>query len=391
MGFPSTIHSASALSGAPCRRDPDRVETGADEVAAESRCLAEQELVVGGEALRPVVELADPGLRESRDAAYGLVHQHREVLPVLVEELELERVGDLVRRHPRLRLGFETAHHEPTDLLLEVGVAVGVAQDRQVRVQAVELVGDDVEVLGGVQRHGHADLVAERLGPLARAVDDDLGLDVAPVGAHAAHSAARRLLVGQEPGDADSLDDPRAATPGTLGERHREVGRVDLPVARQPDRAEQVVDLHHRPMLERLVRAEHPAFEVVRRGGCRRTAELGHPVLGARHDQATALLVARGQTGLGLETGVELGGVLDQPGAALGGPQQADQTGRVPRRPAGERALLQEQHVAPAELGEVVGHAGADHPTPHDHDAGAGGQVSHRAVPRSSGGRRPGW
>ncbi len=176
-------------SGPTGRGDADRVEAGADEEAAQRRRLAEQELVVGGERLRAVVELADPGVLQRRDPAYGLVHQHREVVPVLLEELELERVRQVVGRAPRFGLGLEAADHQAAGLLLEVGPAVRVAHDRQVWVDALDPLGDDVEVLGRVQRHAHADQVTERLGPLAGAVDDDLGLDVAAVGAYAGHPA----------------------------------------------------------------------------------------------------------------------------------------------------------------------------------------------------------
>ncbi len=167
------------------RRDADRVEARADEEAGQLGRLAEQELVVGSERLRAVVELPDPGLLERGDPEQRLVHQHREVLPVLREQLELEGVGQVVGRAPRLRLGLEAADDQAAGLLLEVGPAVGVPHDRQVGVRPRDRLGHDVEVLGGVQRHGHADQVAERLGPLTRAVDDDLGLDVAVVGAHA--------------------------------------------------------------------------------------------------------------------------------------------------------------------------------------------------------------
>ena len=39
----------------------------------------------------------------------GALHEDGEVVPVLVEELELERVGQPVGRHPRLGLGLEAA------------------------------------------------------------------------------------------------------------------------------------------------------------------------------------------------------------------------------------------------------------------------------------------
>ena len=174
------------------RRDADRVEAGPDEVAGQPGRLAQQELVVGREALGTVVELADPDVLQGGDALDGSVHEDREVVPVLVEELELERVRDLRGRHPGLGHRLEAADHQSADLLLDVDVAVGVAQDRQVGVHTLELVGDDVEVLGRVQRDGDADLVAERLGPLARTVDDDLGLDVTGVRAYAGDAPSAR-------------------------------------------------------------------------------------------------------------------------------------------------------------------------------------------------------
>ena len=181
---PASLTEAAAIDGAGTvgLRDAHRVEAGGDEEAAHLGRLAEDELVVRGEALRPVVELLDPGVVQRRDPLQRTLHQHREVVPVLVEQLELERVGQLVRGDPGLGLRLEAADDQAADLLLEVGVAVRVAQDRQVAVHALDLVGDDVEVLGRVQRDGDAAQGADRLGPLAGAVDDDLGLDVAVVG-----------------------------------------------------------------------------------------------------------------------------------------------------------------------------------------------------------------
>ena len=91
---------------------------------------------------------------------------------------------------------LEAPDEEAADLLLDVGVAVGVAQDRQVSVHSVDLLGDDVEVLGGVQRHGDTDQLPHCLGPLAGTVDDELGLDVALVGAHPARPPGRGEHVG---------------------------------------------------------------------------------------------------------------------------------------------------------------------------------------------------
>src|SRR5688572_23915036 len=83
---------------------------------------------------------------KKKNPVHGAVHQDREVIPVLLEQLELERVGQRVGRDPRLGVRLESADHQPADLLLDVGVAVRVAQDREVPVDSVDLLGDHVDV-----------------------------------------------------------------------------------------------------------------------------------------------------------------------------------------------------------------------------------------------------
>ena len=246
---------------------------------------------------------------------------------------------------------------------------------------ALDRLGHHVEVLGRVQRNGDPDLVAEGLGPLSRAVDDHLGLDGALVGHHAGDPAAGHTLAHGEAGDPDPLGDPGAGRPSTPREGLGQVGRVDLPVAGQPDRAEQVVDPHRRPQLLGALGAHQLAGQVVGRGVRRGPAQLHHPVGGARDDQPADVAVPGRQSRLGLQGGVELGRVLHEPGAALRGAQRAHQPGGVPGGAARERALLEQQHVGPAEPGEVVGHGRADDPAADDHRPGAGREVNHRRPP----------
>ncbi len=245
------------LPGAPGRGDPHRVEPGTDEEPGDVGRLPHDELVVGGEALGAVVELPDAGALEDGQPVQGALHEDGEVLPVLVEELELERVRDGLGGDPRLGLGLEAADDEPADLLLVVGPPVGVAQDRQVAVDALDLVGDDVEVLGRVERDPHAGERAQRLGPLPGARDDDVALDVAPVGPHATHpSPAGRRGIGDdvEPGDPHPFPHGDPELPGALREGLGEVGGVGRAVAGQPDRPGEVVGAQVRVALAGLRR-----------------------------------------------------------------------------------------------------------------------------------------
>ena len=133
-------------------------------------------------------------------------------------------------------------------------------------------------------------------------------------------------------------------------------------------------------MLECLLGAQQLAFHVECRGVRCGAPQLDHPVFAAGDGDAPALLVPRGQSGLGLEFRVELGGVLDQPGLTLRCPQLTDQTGGVPCCAAGQLTLLEQYDVGEAELRQVIGDAGADDPAADDDDLGAVGQLdSHQS------------
>ena len=164
------------------------------------------------------------------------------------------------------------------------------------------------------------------------------------------------------------LEDLGAVLPSPAGQRRGQVGRVRLAVAGQPDRADEVVGLHHREALERLLRREQLALQVECRRRCRRTPKEGHPVLRARDGDATAPLEAGGQADLGLQLGVELGGVLHEPGAALVRTQLPHQTGGVPGGARRQLALLQDHDVGLTQLGQVVGDARPDDAAADDDD-----------------------
>jgi hypothetical protein len=100
-------------------------------------------------------------------------------------------------------------------------------------------------------------------------------------------------------------------------------------------------------------------------------------VVGRRLDEAH-LLEPGGLAGLGLEGAVQLARVLTHGHRRLAhGTEAGHQPGRVPRRARGQPVALEEQHVGPSELTEVVGDRGADDAAADDHDAGAGRKGVH--------------
>ena len=302
----------------------------------------------------------------------GRFHEDAEVVPVLLEELELERVRQRVGGDPRLRLRLESADDETADFLLDVGVPVGVAEDGEVRADALDCLGHHVEVLGRVEGDVDAAQEAHGLRPLAGAVHDHLGLDGTPVGHDAGHPAVPR----GDAGHAGALLDADAPQAGPAGEGGRHVDRVDGGVAGQPEGAEQIARLEDGVTLEGLEGGQQLAFEVVGLGRGRRPAELDHPLRRARHGHAAAPLEAGGEARLRLELAVEAGGVLHEAGPGLGRPELAEETCRVPRRAARELSLLEQEDVGPPQAGQVVRGRGPDHATADDHDAGPVGQVA---------------
>jgi hypothetical protein len=323
--------------------------------------LAEDEVAVGGEGFRPVQKLAHAGRLQLGHAAQGGLHQRLELLEVRIEQRELEAVRD-AGFGPRQGLAFIAPHDQPADLLLEVDQPVGVAQRRQARLDAVDLLGDHVLVLHRLQRHAHVRHAADLGRPLAGAIDQRLARDLALGGDDAGHAPARRSKAG----DGDVLHDHRAVLPGALGERLGEVGRVGLSVGRQERGAEDVRHVHQGPQVLCFLRRDQVHLQPEGMGHGRLAPDLGHALGVAGEPQAPVLLEAGRQPGLGFEALVELDRILEKLRDVGAGAQLADQPGGVKRRAAGELVALQQQHVLRPGAGEMVGGRAADDAAPDD-------------------------
>ena len=117
----------------------------------------------------------------------------------------MEALGNAVIG-PWLGVRLVAAHHQATDLLLEVDQPVGIAQRRQIRAHAVDRFGDHVLVLHRLQRHAHPGEAPERLRPQPGAQRHRLAGDLALSGEHARDPPA----LDPEPGHGAVLDDAHA-------------------------------------------------------------------------------------------------------------------------------------------------------------------------------------
>ncbi len=235
------------------------------------------------------------------------------------------------------------------------------------RVIALDGLGDEIVVLGRLVRDADAVEGAELSGPHAGAIDHELRLDVALRGGHAGGTA----VLGGDARDRHALDDLHALLARALGQGHGGVHGIDAPVLRQiearldvvhPGQGEELLDLVGADLLD--VVAAHPVEG-------RDPAILLHAVrVRGQLDEAQGL-EAGAEPGLRLEAPVEIARVhahLDRGlrGRAEGG----HQTRRVPGGAAGQLVTLEQDHVLPAEMTQVVGHRTPDDAATDDHDAG---------------------
>ena len=220
--------------------DADGVVAGGDPVAGQLRRLPQIVAAVGGEALRPVEEGVDADPAEHRHAVHPHLQDRLEMVEILRQRVEAE-IGRDAGHAPRLGARLEGAEHQLAGVFLVVGALVRHAQHRQPG-QAGNRLGDDVEVLAGMQRQRDADLRRQVARPHAPAIDHHLGGDppgLLPGRPGDAGDAAAACL---HAGDGHALADQHPAQAGTLGQRQRHIGRVGLPVVRQMDRAGDAVD-----------------------------------------------------------------------------------------------------------------------------------------------------
>ena len=246
----------------------------------------------------------DAGVLEKRNPVHGLLEDRLEVLEVLRQAVELEVVWNTVHT-PGLGARFECPKQHLPGIFLVVGAFIGYPQNGE-GGEAFDRLGQQVEMLAGVQRQGDAGAGRKIAPPHAATVHDDIRLDQSGFAAgfppHARHAAA----IVQHLGDLGIFQDRRAALPRALGERQRDVRRIALPVLGQEDAADHVVDVELRIELRHVVRRDHFGLDIedTRKRGL--PAQLLPAMFGQRHRDRTVLLHACCQAGFGFKTGIKL-------------------------------------------------------------------------------------
>ncbi len=292
-------------------------------------------------------------------------------LEVRRQSLEIVRQqlhGKILRcrhRRPDHAVRFVGADQGAAALLAHVDRAGVVSSVDDLAIAAAQLrqvLGDQVVVLHRQHRQLDADHVADLPRPQPGAVDDVLGVQRALVG-HDVPGAVRAL---RERLHARETLHRCAQLASCLDVGLRGPGRIAMAAVGAPQRSDEIAWIDQRIELERLLERDHLGFhaEVARpRADQPETIEL--PLVRRQHQAAVRVQAARLPRER-LDLAVQVDGVLLQPrdvGLAVEGMHAA---GRMPGRAGGQFALLDQQYVVPADLRQVIEHAGADHAATDD-------------------------
>ena len=301
-----------------------------------------------------------------------------ELSPILLEFDEL-LLGGQIRHRERLAPRLERSDEQFTGLLLDIDVAIRVAEHRQRRHDPVEGLGHHVHVFARIKRHADAQLGRQVAGPQPAAENQRFALDGAVLRFDAI--VARRPPF--QPRHRAVLEDPRAALFGASDQRHHRIDRVELAVLDDIERTLDPGFVDGGIEGFRLPRPDDFRLDTEALGDGGGSLDLIQAVRVPRDGEGSVLFEAGRLAGLGFEAGIELHVVTGQFGQAMAGAKLHDQSGSVPRCAAGQRTALEDNYVGKAELGQMVGDTASGDAAADDNDAGVGGgNVAHMTTSR---------
>jgi len=331
---------------------------------------ADQRVAVGAERERAVDELLDARFADQREVLERLLQLGGDAVEVVGEQLEHE-VPRCLLRCPRPVVLLVGAEQDALALLAGVDLAGEVDHVRQLATTGLVVcddfrhrLGHQVVVLHGQHRQLQPRHAADLASPQAARVHHVLGMDgVVAVGDDIPGAVGALLQIG-DPGVGVHLGTAVAST-DRIG-----VGdpvRVDAAFVLVVERADEELLLQQRVQLLGFLHGDdlHVHAQVA-------TSRLGHaqpvePLRRIRQLQPTGQVDAAVLAALGLDLLVQVHGVLLQASDVGVAVERVHATRRVPRAAGGELLALEQHHVGPAGLGEVVEHAGADDAAT-DHD-----------------------
>ena len=222
---------------------------------------------------RPVEQHPRLGRFQRRQAVQRVHHHRLEMVPVLGQEAEGEILAERAGRY-RFPHRLEAADQQPAAVVADIEPTVMVGEGGHIAVDALHRPGQQVEMLAREQRRPRPGHGGDLARPEARADRNGIAHD----GARARLDAAHPPVSGEDAGHAHILEQPGPARPRPSGQRRRDIGGADPPVARRPDRPQHVVGVHERPALLRLAGAYRLRFHAEGMGERLLPADVDQPV-----------------------------------------------------------------------------------------------------------------
>ena len=226
-------------------RDTDRIIAGRNPVAAQFGGLAQIIAIVGGKAFRAVEKRMNPCRLEQGQPVHRMFKDRLEMVPIFGQRVKTEILADAVHA-PWLGLGFKRPDHHFARVGFVIGAFVRHPQHRQM-AKARDRLGDQIKVFAGMQRQRHARFARQLTAPHTAAIDHNISRDMARLAfvidkINAGHAAICLCDIDHF----GMFKDFCAPHPRALGQCHRDVGRVALPVQRQMHGADHIPNFQMR-------------------------------------------------------------------------------------------------------------------------------------------------
>jgi hypothetical protein len=351
-------------------REPDaaalaeaRHHGAGDPVVLEAPDRPDQRVAVGREGEGSIDDLLDSGFLEGGEMLEAHLQRRRDAVEVRLQQLVTEAPGRFLGG-PGPACALIGAHQHAAALLAHVDLALEIDGVQHLLAGALvdflhlrHVLGQEVHVLHRQKRQFEPDHPPAFARPKTAGIDHMLGMDRALLGHHVP-TAVRAVL---QVGDAVAQVDLRPLHARRLGIGMRRARRVEMAFQRAVEGALEAARVHQREELGGFLGRDQLAVDAEQLLLRPHHLQEVDPVVGAGQQHAARQVEAAGLAGDLLDLLVELDRVLLQfgdVGVAVDGVEAA---GRVPGRPGGELRTLDQHHVLPARLGQVIEHAAPDH------------------------------
>ena len=330
-----------------------------------------------GIAFRTIEKSPDSSAFQNRHA----LHRHFQHLYDIVfnerQAVEFETLGYAVGS-PCLCMEVGKAEQQLASILFPVSAITVGSQHRQVCRQVGYRLGHEVVMLAGMKRHTHIVALAKFARPHATAIDDNIGLDHALVGAHSCHFSA----VGQNLFNKRMFEQARAVHARPFRQRLGQVARIGGAIAWHENAAKHPLGIHQGPALGNLCRFHERGLDIEKAREVSLTPEFGKALVVHRNGNRSVLSKPGILACLRFDFLQKLDTIACKRGCGMAALQLANQSCGVPGRSACQLLAFKQDHIAPAGLGEMIGDRTAMDAAANNNGLGVCGQgVGHQWPP----------